>query len=517
VILVSLPLPLYLLPSLISKLPADFLYQIGPLKTTINNSDNMNQIEAQLEFVLRENESLKSQNGYLECINKRHFEMLERTKSFFNLRYDLPREPITLNSHVLSPELWLLGSSMHIPKLNNVIKLNPQTWSSRFSHTSKIAAALGGFGLVSKIIQLPGHGANIIFKSPEARDIGRSKVKRRLRDKCPPVHYSLQSFPKLKKQVKSLSYIFSTLKQEGMITQYCLNNFGSMRSGEMVQPLYSFIINHTDAKPTRFNDSWSIEFYNSGNMVPENDTNFSSNEFKELCSIVRRHVLEVLEDAKRVCQGPSPGSSYCDNTVNSGQDISFMTDPLYPNLDRDEYGPPAVTLEDCIKPALKRFQTRNKNKIKQKIIAPKSEQAQCQSLAEAPMLSDDREVDVLADLEDPVCKEQPPAQCSDEAGINAVPAPPPDLAMEMMEGQNDFFSGPVQENTKILEQTSTQATPRNSVSPSPSTSSSSTLMNISNTIMSFIRPAQVPHEEMGSPPPISETLAELKAPEIIFS
>ena len=123
---------------------------------------------------------------------------------------------ITLNSPKLSPELRLLASTMYL-NVDRVIRVNPAAWKRTNSHSGQIAAALGGFGAVDKVNQLPakgGHQANIIFANPEARKAGFEALKDRFGKLAPSMKYSLQQFPKLRHQDRCLQMIFRELKEE---------------------------------------------------------------------------------------------------------------------------------------------------------------------------------------------------------------------------------------------------------------------------------------------------------------
>ena len=104
---------------------------------------------------------------------------------------------ITLNSPILSPELRLLASTMYL-NVDRVIRVNSATWKRTNSHSGQIAAALGGYGAVEKVYQLPargGHQANVIFVNPEARKDGFRAMKDRYGKSAPAMNYSLQPFP----------------------------------------------------------------------------------------------------------------------------------------------------------------------------------------------------------------------------------------------------------------------------------------------------------------------------------
>lgn len=199
---------------------------------------------------------------------------------------------ITLNSPKLSPELRLLASTMYL-NVDRVIRVNPAAWKRTNSHSGQIAAALGGFGAVDKVYQLPakgGHQANIIFANPEARKAGFEALKDRFGKLAPSMKYSLQQFPKLRHQDRCLQMIFRELKEEKMIHSYSLNNFAVTSHNDFIFPLYTFRISST--KVTRYTDSRCIKAYREGFTVPVDDIHFESPEFYHLRDMIREHVDE---------------------------------------------------------------------------------------------------------------------------------------------------------------------------------------------------------------------------------
>ena len=264
----------------------------------INNEIKQKQLVLELKYAYNELHFAEFQ------VNK-YKDMLNRTSAEFNIRYDFPSYLITLDSRVLSPELRAIKSSMHITELNKVIKINNQTWKYKHSHNNKIAHAVGGYGLVKSVIQLPGQNANVLFRNPECREIGLSTIKRRLRQNSPAIQYSLAPFPKLKHQVKAMSVIFNYLKKNGAINNFSLNNFAACTHNDFLQPLYSFKVS-PDSKPTKFEDSRSIALYTEGFTVPIEDNNFCSDEFFHLRSVIWNHVNMETDSYKRSTAKPDP-------------------------------------------------------------------------------------------------------------------------------------------------------------------------------------------------------------------
>lgn len=201
---------------------------------------------------------------------------------------------ITLNSPILSPELRLLASTMYL-NVDRVIRVNSATWKRTNSHSGQIAAALGGYGAVEKVYQLPargGHQANVIFANPEARKDGFRAMKDRYGKSAPAMNYSLQPFPKLRHQDKCMQKIFRDLKQEGTILSYSLNNFAVTRHNDFVFPLYTFRVSGT--KVTKYEDSACIGAYRDGFTVPIDDSKFVSSEFQQLKEMICEHVQSEL-------------------------------------------------------------------------------------------------------------------------------------------------------------------------------------------------------------------------------
>jgi hypothetical protein len=232
---------------------------------------------------------------------------------------------ITLKSPILSPELSLIASTMHLG-IDKIINVNPTTWKRANSHTGQIATAVGGFGAVEKVYQLPakgGHQANIIFANPEARKAGFAAVKDRYKHRAPAMKYSLQQFPKLRFQDRCLQKIFWELKVRKKIQSYSLNNYAVTAHHEFVFPLYTFKLVGTD-KVTRYEDSRCIEVYRDGFSVPLDDYNFESPEFMQLKNLVCRHVQEYQDELEKPFMTKKPA-------------MPFLVDYIQPHMNRESH------------------------------------------------------------------------------------------------------------------------------------------------------------------------------------
>ena len=227
-------------------------------------------------------EQLKLDNTHLRHIIIEQEAEFTMTTRYFNIRYDLPSEPVTLDSDTLTPFLYDVGSSAHIPSLKS------------FKNTSitSIGYAFGGPRLVKTVIKTKTNAANIYFYNPECRKAGVAIAKHNLGSNAPPILYCLNSYPILRHQVKCLSVILNRLKQEGQIYSYSLNNFLCTKYDEKLGPLYSLQL-ASNSSYSSFTDAKCVELYKRGFVIPLNDTEFKSEYFLQLENIVRNHVLEL--------------------------------------------------------------------------------------------------------------------------------------------------------------------------------------------------------------------------------
>ncbi len=236
------------------------------------------------ENLSEELQQLKLHSAYLEHIIMEQEAELNLTAELFNITFDIPSEPTTLDSEKLTPFLYDLGRSVHITSLK------------AFKNTSitSICYAFGGPRFVKTVIKTKNNSANIIFYSPECRKNGVAIAKHNLGSNAPPILYCLNNYPILKHQVKCLSVILGRLKEEGKISSYSLNNFLATKYDEKLGPLYSFQISDKGIY-TNFRDSRCANLYMGGFLVPTHDTEFKSSFFSKLENVVRDHVLELTQ------------------------------------------------------------------------------------------------------------------------------------------------------------------------------------------------------------------------------
>ena len=242
------------------------------------------------ENLTDELENLKLDNTYLRNVIIEQEAELTLTTKLFNVRFDLPStEPTTLDSDTLTPFLYDVGSSAHIPSLK------------AFKNTSitSIGYAFGGPRFVKTVIKTKNNAANIYFYNPKCRKSGVAQAKHNLGSNAPPILYCLNNYPKLRHQVKCLSVILSKLKQEGEITSYSLNNFLGTTYDEKLGPLYS-LQTASNSNYTSFNDAKCVELYKRGFLVPLNDTDFKSKQFFQLENVVRNHVIELSKPTQSI-------------------------------------------------------------------------------------------------------------------------------------------------------------------------------------------------------------------------
>lgn len=236
------------------------------------------------ENLSEELQQLKLHNAYLENIIMEQEAELNLTAQLFNITFDIPSEPTTLDSEKLTPFLYDIARAAHVPSLK------------AFKNTSitSICYAFGGPRFVKTVIKTKNHSANIIFYSPECRKNGVAIAKHNLGSNAPPILYCLNNYPILKHQVKCLSVILGRLKEEGQISSYSLNNFLATTYDEKLGPLYSVQISDNGIY-TNFKDSRCANLYMGGFLVPTYDTEFKSSFFSKLEDVVRNHVLELSQ------------------------------------------------------------------------------------------------------------------------------------------------------------------------------------------------------------------------------
>lgn len=276
-------------PSTSSRRPTpSLLYSEAVKDPQINQEKRIQDLELKIQTLSEQYESLRSQ-----------------------LVYDVgsARNPTTLKSDKLTPELIAIGSSLHIWDygiLNEAI--DPKRWDHPFGYHSEIGHSFLASAnvIIDKVQQLPmqtkSNGVifpvNIIFPTTNSRAAGVHSLKNYCYQSNItnlPLHYSLTNNPILKHQVKAVSIILKDLKKEGAIKYYCLNNFMAVNSNqEKLAPIFSFQTHAMDT-PSNYSDCPSNEFFFNGKIIPTSDKKFESEEFLLLKEIIRSSLKYDLE------------------------------------------------------------------------------------------------------------------------------------------------------------------------------------------------------------------------------
>ena len=263
------------------------------------NSGELSKLQGKLESLEQEVRSLKHElkhqrgKGGERVTSNQHGERDSGAGGMGNYSY---REPTSIYSSNKNKQLSDVSKTAHIPNFGNWININPKNWLTSDAYNPQIAGALRGwyfdyqFKYIEKIQRLPPvkttHGfwrfpANVIFKSLGYRDKSLEGMRRTAkRDGIPAliVHFSLNGYPKLAANVKSLSNILKNFKKEGRIEYYSLNNFMATPTNEKIAPMYEFRITNGKSQTT-FKDSYTNQLFFNGLQTQKNngdDANYNA-------------------------------------------------------------------------------------------------------------------------------------------------------------------------------------------------------------------------------------------------
>ncbi len=241
--------------------------------------------------------------------------------------------PIHMHSANKTPELQELFATAHIVNVAGVIKINPSTWSTQYSHYEGLAKVLGGTGIagidyIEEIIQLPTvteggqtrYAVNIKYSNSLKRQLAVSKFKEICKSKniSVPVHFSLWKYPLLKRNVTALSNILKDMQSKGKIEWYSMNNFMAVNHMEYIAPMFTVKIPGVE-EPTEYRSCPTNSLFHSGFYISLDVKDSESNEFEYLRKTIYDFIDEISNNNSSMKQA-TKGMSWADIVANSGKD-----------------------------------------------------------------------------------------------------------------------------------------------------------------------------------------------------
>ena len=190
---------------------------------------------------------------------------------------------LSLHSIPTSPELHIIGCSMHLPDASPWIHINHETWHYRLSHAEAIMSSTGSYSAVINVQQLPCrefkgktiYPMNLQFHSILQRDLAARHMisNAKVAPVSAVIQHSLQGFPDLKRSTKWISRILSNKKREGIIANYKIDNFATTGpENNFLAPLYSIQL-LKGRKWSKGGDcnSYTTELINNGLSFDQNE------------------------------------------------------------------------------------------------------------------------------------------------------------------------------------------------------------------------------------------------------
>ena len=204
--------------------------------------------------------------------------------------------PITLKSHVLTPELHTLSKTLHLPDAKRLISVNTSDWKTQLSHYMAIndvigVGATGALDQVNNIRQLPPqkfkgkmrYPVNIEFHSLVSRSMAVQALAKYGKDRSTtyPIHFCLNNHPMLKHNLSAISSVLRDLQERGDIVWYSTNNLMAVKGLEKVAPMYIFRTSGMK-EPTDYRDCATNSLFHNGMDISLEDKSFNSEEFKRI-------------------------------------------------------------------------------------------------------------------------------------------------------------------------------------------------------------------------------------------
>lgn len=246
--------------------------------------------------------------GYISSLTYQIQELQNAAKTNekrLNLCTGNSEEPITLHSTNMTPELYNLGSTLHLYDAGMVITVNPNTWKTPLSHYRKLVDILGSTpynDYIEDMIQLPPqeiagtvrYPVNVRYTNPLKRALGVQTFTSycNSKDISYPVQYSVNNFPQLKHNLHAMSTILKGLQSEGKIEFYSMNNFMAINDMEYIAPMYIIKVAGQE-QTTSYRKCYSNNLFHSGLSVPVEDKDLTSDSFLTLKDAICSQVDDV--------------------------------------------------------------------------------------------------------------------------------------------------------------------------------------------------------------------------------
>ena len=260
----------------------------------INLTENQETDQAKLNSIIEQQETI--QNA---------IQVLSLRLGLYN---GTSKNPITLHSTTLTPELSKISTTLHIPDVERIIFVRHTLWKKQFSHSKAIAKILGfgslGLDQVQNIRQLKPtntsgkirYPVNIEFNNAMSRTLGVQALANycKKRGFSLPVQYCLHNLPVLSLNLSAISLILRDLQSNGDIIWYATNNFMAVDAMENVAPMFTFKTSGME-RPTEYKECITNDLFHQGFFIPPSDHPFESEEFTKLKKVIVSYVNSCKE------------------------------------------------------------------------------------------------------------------------------------------------------------------------------------------------------------------------------
>ena len=227
-----------------------------------------------------------------------------RVKQILNVRDLPPQSNVNLKSHQTTPELDIIGKSIHSPNIGKFIDVDENTWPFKDSHIVKIEDLFSNNVSIIKIQQLKQktfkgekvYPVNIYFSSQIQRTKAVDQLRKlciRRQQRCPTLQHALNGFPQCQNNVKILSKILGEMKEKKLCVAYSISNY-SMIEGNKIIPLYTIKVKdgNTFSKEA---DSRTLDFFRTKESSPRTEES-SSQMYYSLRDIIDQHIQDLNTD-----------------------------------------------------------------------------------------------------------------------------------------------------------------------------------------------------------------------------
>ena len=252
--------------------------------------------EMKIQFNLKEN----SKNSEITALQQK----VETLSKVHNITTAPHNHSLSLHSFPTTPDLHMIGCSMHLPDSSPWIDINHETWRYKNSHAESIMTSTGCFSAINNVQQLPCrefkgktiYPVNLQFNSILQRDLAAKHMFSNAKLARPPavIQHSLQGFPDLKCSTKWISRILSNKKREGTIANYKINNFATTGpENNFLAPLYSIQLSK-GGKWSKSGDciNYTTELINNG-LSFDQDEDGKSQTYEQFQTRIDAHIKHL--------------------------------------------------------------------------------------------------------------------------------------------------------------------------------------------------------------------------------